>query len=390
MDFAAWNHLAMVAPHSSSKKNSERTVSYQIESVDRACRIIRVLQDASKLPLFELAELAGLSRSTAFRLLATLQTNGLVVRDSDRKYQLSQQFGSGRRYRIGYLAETGNTSFYNALTQGLIKSAKRAGIDLIVMDSDSQHSPEIAIANAKKLIAEDIELAIMCQSYMEAATAISESVNHRKIPLIAIEIPHPNAIYFGVNNCLAGLTAGRHLARWAQQHWKGQVDEILLIGADRNRSLSEARLTGSLLGINEILPNSTHTKTTMIDGDWQLEASCEAVRNYLQRSKAERILVSAIFDPSALGALQAFKDTDRLHNCAIVGQNGASEALLQMRKPSSRLIGTVAYFPERFGEELIPLAMNVLTHRASIPNAVFIKHQLLTPANFKKLDPKPF
>jgi len=374
----------MAAPHFSSNRNSERTVPYQIESVDRACRIIRVLQEADKLPLFELAELAGLSRSTAFRLLATLQTNGLVLRDSNRRYQLSQSFGSNRRYRIGYLAETGVTSFYNALAQGLIKSAEQAGIDLIVMDNDSQHCPEVALTNAKRLIAEDIELAIMCQSYTQAATAISTHANRRKIPIIAIEIPHPNAIYFGVNNCLAGLTAGRHLARWAQQRWKGEVDEILLIGSSRNRSLSEARLTGSLLGINEVLPNSSHTKTTMIDGDWQLEASREAVKRHLDKSKASRILVSAIFDPSALGALQAFKDMERLHNCAIVGQNGSSEALLQMRKPNSRLIGTVAYFPERFGEELIPLAMDVLTRRASVPNAVFIKHQLLTPANLKQ------
>jgi ribose transport system substrate-binding protein len=104
----------------------------------------------------------------------------------------------------------------------------------------------------------------------------------------------------------------------------------------------------------------------------------------LNKSKASRILVSAIFDPSALGALQAFKDADRLQHCAIVGQNGSIEARLQMRKPNSRLIGSVAYFPERYGEQLIPLALEMLTQRVPIPNAVFVKHQLITPDNLKQ------
>jgi ribose transport system substrate-binding protein len=85
-----------------------------------------------------------------------------------------------------------------------------------------------------------------------------------------------------------------------------------------------------------------------------------------------------------LGALQAFKDADRLQDCAIVGQNGSIEALLQMRNPNSRLIGSVAYFPERYGEQLIALALDVLAQRVPIPNAVFVKHQLLTPSNIKQ------
>jgi ribose transport system substrate-binding protein len=367
-----------------SEDQQEPAVPYQIESVARACRVLRILQAEGSLALSELAELAALSRPTVFRLVATLQTNGLVVKDADRRYRLSGGFSPGRRYKIGYLAETGETSFYSAVTRGLIESADRAGVDLVVLDSDSQHSPDIALANAERLLAEDIDLVMMFQSYAQVAAVIYTRASSRKIPLIAIEIPHLNAIYFGVDNCHAGLTAGRYLARWAQQHWQGQVDEILLIGSPRTGSLPEARLTGSLLGINEVLPNSAHAKTSMVNGDWQLDVSREVVREHLSKSKASRILVSAIFDPSALGALQAFKDTGRLQDCAIVGQNGSIEALVEMRKPNSRLIGSVAYFPERYGEQLIALALDVLMQRVPVPNAVFIKHQLLTPSNLKQ------
>jgi ribose transport system substrate-binding protein len=360
----------------------ERTAPYQIESVGRACRLMQILQNNGSLPLFELAEIAHLSRPTVFRLLATLQANGIVVKDERRQYRLAGGFSPGRRYKIGYLAQTGETSFYRAVTRGLIESAGRAGVDLVVLNS--QHSPDVALANVEKLLAENVDLVMMFQSYSQVAAVISARNSSRELPLIAIEMPHPNAVYFGVDNCHAGLIAGRYLARWAEQHWKGQVDEILLVGSARTGSLPEARLTGCLLGINEVLPNSAHAKVTMVNGDWQFDVSRETVKRHLDKSKASRILVSAIFDPSALGALQAFRDADRLQDCAIVGQNGSVEARLQMRKSDSRLIGSVAYFPERYGEQLIPLALGMLTQRVPVPNAVFIKHQLITPSNLKQ------
>lgn len=370
-----------MAKDPSSRGESERPASYQIESVGRACRLMRILQNQGSLALFELAEVAGLSRPTVFRLMVTLQAHGMVVKDVGRKYRLASGISPGQRYKVGYLAETGETSFYRAVTRGLVESAARVGVDLLVLNS--HHSPEVALANAERMLAENIQLVIIFQAYPQIDAFIATRAGHRKIPIIAVEIPCPNAIYFGVDNCHAGLTAGRCLAHWAEQHWNGQVDEILLVGSPRAGSLPEARLTGSLLGINEVLPNSTNARISTVNGDWQFEESYEAVKRHLKKSKATRILVSAIFDPSALGALQAFKDADRLQNCAIVGQNGSIESRMQMRKPNSRLIGSVAYFPERYGEQLITLTLDMLTQRVPVPNAVFIKHQLITPANLK-------
>jgi hypothetical protein len=66
------------------ENRAERTAPYQIESVERACRIMRILQNEGSLALYELAEIAHLSRPTVFRLVATLQANGMVVKDGSR------------------------------------------------------------------------------------------------------------------------------------------------------------------------------------------------------------------------------------------------------------------------------------------------------------------
>jgi ribose transport system substrate-binding protein len=55
-----------------------------------------------------------------------------------------------------------------------------------------------------------------------------------------------------------------------------------------------------------------------------------------------------------------------------------------MRRPGTRLVGSVAYFPERYGDELIPLALSIVNGNPA-PPAVFVKHLLVTPENVNRI-----
>jgi ribose transport system substrate-binding protein len=69
-----------------------------------------------------------------------------------------------------------------------------------------------------------------------------------------------------------------------------------------------------------------------------------------------------------------------------MGQNALREARAELRRPGTRLVGSVAYFPERYGEELIPLALNIL-RKKPVPATLFVKHQLITPRNVDLIYP---
>jgi ribose transport system substrate-binding protein len=69
-----------------------------------------------------------------------------------------------------------------------------------------------------------------------------------------------------------------------------------------------------------------------------------------------------------------------------MGQNAIPEAIDEMRRADSRLIGSVAYFPERYGLELIPLAIGLASGKTA-PPAVFTKHRLVTPKNVDEVYP---
>ncbi len=49
-------------------------------------------------------------------------------------------------------------------------------------------------------------------------------------------------------------------------------------------------------------------------------------------------------------------------------------------------MGSVAYFPERYGDQLIPLALTLIRGK-TVPPATFVKHVLVTPQNVDRIYP---
>jgi len=154
----------------------------------------------------------------------------------------------------------------------------------------------------------------------------------------------------------------------------------------RAGSLPNSRLTGVLAGLRESWPLFDEAKVVRLNGNGQFGQSLETVRKHLRRARAERWLVAAINDPSAVGAVRAFEEAGRLQSCAVVGHNASIEARSEMRRGGSPLIGSVGFFPERYGDGVMALAMDILRRRPT-PPAVFVKHQLVTPENVNHFYP---
>jgi len=85
-------------------------------------------------------------------------------------------------------------------------------------------------------------------------------------------------------------------------------------------------------------------------------------------------------------ALRAFQEAGRTDSCAIMGQNASPEGRAELRQAGTRLVGSVAYLPEKYGAEIVAVALDIL-HRRAVPPAVFVKHQLVTPETVNHIYP---
>jgi ribose transport system substrate-binding protein len=350
-----------------------------VKALVHASSVLEAFQSAGDvLRLKDVVARTGFSKGMCFRLLYTLHQCGFVDKVAENHYRLASEVRRRRLYRIGYAAQGQDTSFDREVRASLTRAAENERIELIVVDN--RYQPKIALRGADYLIREQVDLVIEFQTDELFAPAIAAKYLEANIPFIAIDIPHPGATYFGANNYRAGLMAGNHLGRWAKRHWDAEVEEVLLIELQRAGSLPKARMRGVLAGITEAIRLPEQGRIVSLDGDGQFQTSLERVRKHLRESKAKRILVGAANDSSALGALRAFQESGRANDCVLVGQNAEPEAREEMRSARTRLIASVAYFPEKYGEGLIRLALDLLAHKPVLP-AVFTNHQIITPEN---------
>ena len=358
---------------------------YLVKSVVHSSRVLTAFRASGEaLPLREIATRSGLPKSMTFRLLYTLERCGMLEKVGENLYRSSLRPFKQRLYRLGYAAQGTDYQFSKEVSAGLERAAAVEGIELISVDN--RYNPKIAQRNADVLVRERVDLVIEFQTDEQIAPIVAAKYRDANIPLIAIEIPHPGATYFGANNYEAGLIGGRYLGRWAKQRWEGEVDEIVLVVLKRAGSLPQMRMTGMLVGMKEVFPQLENCRVTYLDGDGKLGESFEAMRRHLRVTKSRRLLVGAINDPSALGALRAFQEAGRAESCAIMGQNASPEGRAELRQPGTRLVGSVAYFPEKYGAEIVAVALDIL-HRRAVPPAVFVKHQLVTPDTVNHIYP---
>jgi ribose transport system substrate-binding protein len=371
---------ASMAIRSNNSKNT-----YTAGTVKKACDILKCFDSEQQmLRLDEITNRVGIPKPTAFRLIYTLVECGMLERHGKNLYTLCPTARRKKRYRFGYAGESEEFSFSRLVRESIQRCAYESGVELILLDN--RYSATLAIRNAKKFVAEKVDLVIEFQAHHEAASEVASILANAGIPLIAIEIPHPGAHFYGANNYRAGWIGGHHLAQCCLNEWGGKCDELILMGLPIAGKIPQTRMAGTLVGIRELLPKLRDQQVISLNGNGRYEVSLEAVRKHLRRTQAKNVLIAGINDPSSLGALHAFQEAGKSQNCMVVGQNASIEARREMRSSGSRMVGSVAYFPERYGEAILSFAFDILTGK-DVPPTLFVTHKLVTQSNVDVIYP---
>jgi len=355
---------------------------YQLATVSRACEVLRACCEPRRI--VDIAARTGLNRTVVFRIVHTLEACGFLRKTGKGEYQSNVLPAEQRAFRVGYASQAENSPFSTAVTDGLRAAAARERIDLLVLNNC--YSAKTALRNARLLVAERVDLAIEFQTMERIAPAVSSLFYEAKIPLIAVEIPHAGATFYGADNYRVGLSAGRTLGRWAKQNWQGRVEEVLLMELGVAGSLPQLRLTGAIEGIQEVLPGLPGDVFQRVECGGAFGRALDMARKRLRHTPERRTLITGVNDPSVLGAIRAFEEAGRAASCAGLGLGAIPEARAELRAFHSRLVGTIAFFPEQYGTDLIRLALDILHHKPVAP-AVYARHHLVTKDNVQQLYP---
>ena len=348
---------------------------YHVEVLGKALDILDVLRGSrAELRLTDIAEKTRIDISTTFRLLRTLEARGYILRD--RKTKKFKHCLGYRAYRIGYAQLSSDQPFVQKVTQGLMQAAEKARVEILV--ADNRDSPEDAVKNAVWLIAQKVDFIIEYQFHYRVGPVLANMFHKAGIPTLAIDIPMPSAIYFGADNYAVGRAGGEALAQFAQQHWRGRVDQILLLEIPAAGPVPHSRVLGTLDGIRSVLPKLQEKCVLHRNGNGTEAGGYLATRRVIHSLESRaRLLIAAANDNCACGAIRAIREAGREAFTAIMAQGGLDEALeAELRKAGSPLIGAVNYFPEKYGARILPIILQCLNGQP-VPPASYVEHKLI-------------
>jgi ribose transport system substrate-binding protein len=283
-------------------------------------------------------------------------------------------------YKIGFANLTERMPFALQVRLGLEQAAAaEKNIELLIRDNDLDRRR--ALDNVDWFVAHDIDLAIEYQIDAAAGNIIMDRFRQAKIPVIAVDIPLPGALFFGADNYRAGYLAGEGLGRWIREHWGGSVDLLLGLLDARAGGTPAARLQGGRDGLEAVLgPIPSERVMTLPCPTLMHEAEAMMREQLASLPDTARIAILAPNDDAALGALAAFEAAGRLDRVAAVGQNADRLGRAAFQRTGFPFIGSTSYAPEHYGTRLIDVALKILRGEP-VPPAVYIDHVFITPEN---------
>jgi ribose transport system substrate-binding protein len=368
---------------SSSGNSGGNGPRYYLNLVGKTLELLDVFRKTkADLRLTDIAEMARIDKATALRILYTLQRHGWVTRDlRTKKFRLPLGY---RNYRIGYAQLSSDELVSQTITRSVTEEAKKYFTELLVFDN--HYDVDRAMESASAIIEQKVDFAIEYQIHYRIAPLIAEMFAKAGIPTLAIDIPQPGAIYFGANNYAAGVMAGEVLGKAAHKRWRGRVDRVLLLETLSAGPIPHARMTGTLQGLRKTLSSLDRFRVIRRDAKDVESGGYEATKKFLRGlSSRDRLLIAAVADSCALGALRAVREAGHEQYTTIVGQGFSPDPRVaqELQKSSSPFVATVAYFHQQYGQRILPVILRWLNHERVAP-ATYMDHALITRENLDR------
>jgi ribose transport system substrate-binding protein len=270
-------------------------------------------------------------------------------------------------------------------------AARTLPVDMLYFDNAGD--PARAIANADAGIAAKIDLLIEYNANADANAEIARHLSAASIPGLALVHPLPGAPLYGPDNQAAGRIAGRALGEFAVETWPGEPVSGVLIGdlADPGPAIRD-RVQGITDGVHESLPL---LDLAPLDTSGQPVRADALLTRFLQTQRGRRLLIATLDDLAAVYAKNAIEMNRRQSDCVIISQGldrnihgSASEKKeIDPNNRGSVVLGSVAYYMDRYGYDVLPLALRLLNGEPLPPHTA-TQHILVTAANvFREYPP---
>lgn len=293
--------------------------------------------------------------------------------------------GGDKKIVIGFANLTDTLDFGKTVKKSILDATAKEGWEVIALDNERKGLK--AIENAQLLATRGVDAFIEFNVDISVAGTIMDIMNDARIPVVAIDIPHPGAPFFGVNNLESGRITGAALAAKAQEKWGGKVDLLILVENAKAGAEVKKRMTGIEQGVLEKIPLAKEN-ILYVDGEGDLLKAQERVTGVLTANPDKRnILIGTLQDPMGQGSFAAVEASKRQDHVFIASQGAEVPSLANLRGPENCWIGSTAATPEKYGDYIIPIVKKMLAGEKA-PDFTYVNHFFVDKSNVDKYYPQ--
>ncbi|PIE35414.1 hypothetical protein CSA56_04335 [candidate division KSB3 bacterium] len=323
-----------------------------------------------------------------------IMTSAYAVYEQYREYaKLGKPYPGlpGQGKRLGFAGNNGTQPFCIALEHSLIKQARLAGFDendLILLDN--QYNGATALQNADMMLSEKPDIFIQHQADMKVNSMIAVQFGKARIPIIAVDIPVPGSPFVGCNDWQVAVMGGEYMAMLIRERWNSweALDYVFLLQNPIGGEMTLLRSEGFATALADAFGEGVEEKIIRADGGVGGAEQAKVAMDGLLRTypDAKHIAVTSLNEETMAGAIVALQSAGRWkpENTIVITLGVDNLGQLQIRKGLSD--AGVAFFPEKYGEYLIPAACAIL-HGAPVPSHMYVENHIITKANIDDFYP---
>ncbi|MHB8278960.1 MAG: sugar ABC transporter substrate-binding protein [Candidatus Humimicrobiaceae bacterium] len=274
------------------------------------------------------------------------------------------------------------------------ENAAKAYPKLTLKQFDCKNNPDDSLKAVLNIQTLNPDMVIFF-NWVGAGQEMAKWSTENKKPEMEIDVPYgENAWFYGVNNPMVGQLAGQKMGEWVKANWAGK--DVTIVQNTEYESGEDVYLRNSeFLKVFQdtvgdavkIVNINSEGKVDELNGDTSPEKGLELMSAWLTaHPDAKNIVVFSMTDEAGSGMYAAVKNANRLDQCVFGSINGTPNAFNIMVE-DKQYLGTVAIFPELYGEGALKAAITIL-NKVEVPKKIIIKYDWVTMENIGNYYPQ--
>ncbi len=287
-------------------------------------------------------------------------------------------------FKVGYISLGESIPFVKLVSDNIKAEAEKAGVEIAFCDSEIDAAK--AVACAQNLKVQEVQAVLNFQLFEDSSPEICAA--YGGLPTIAIDIHQApcEVAFMGADNTKAGELAGKFVGDSLKAENDCEYTAVVTLDTKGAGATTEARVNGMISGFEQACGTIDQAKFRSLDVGGTTDLAVTKFGDQLSAlAPGGIIVVLSLNDDMSLGAFAAARTAGREAELRLAGQ-GADPTSWKEIACNPQWLADTAYFPERYGEILIPAVVKLLNGE-TVEKNLFTEHDVVTKDNVRTLYP---